>query len=185
MHLIVGLGNPGHRYRKTRHNVGFMLLDLIADRAGLAFRTFAGSSLVCEARIADTEVVLAKPQTFMNRSGLAVRDLIRRFGAETADCLIVYDEVALPLGKIRFKRNGSAGGHNGMRSIIDVLGTPEFPRLRIGIQGESVIDDLSDYVLSKFKLKERRQLREILPMGADGIEVFISEGIDRAMAAYN
>lgn len=185
MYLIVGLGNPGRRYRKTRHNVGFMLLDLLAEQWGGKFETFSAASLICRTESSGKEIVLAKPQTYMNRSGLAVKGLFSEFGVSPAESLIVYDEIALPLGKVRFRRSGSSGGHRGLQSVIDCIGSSDLPRLRIGIAGESPVDDLAGFVLKKFKFRERREVREVLESCRSSVEVFLAEGIDRAMALYN
>lgn len=185
MYLIAGLGNPGRRYRKTRHNVGFMVVDRLAERSGLTFSSFRVASLVARSVLVDRPVMLLKPQTFMNASGTAVREAIRYFDLRLEDCLVVYDEVALPLGRIRFRRSGSAGGHKGMQSVIDHLGTHEIPRLRVGIAGEQPAEDLVGYVLGKFARSEQGLLEETVDHCIEGIEVFLREGVDRAMARYN
>lgn len=185
MYLIAGLGNPGPKYRKTRHNVGFMVLDLLAERQRGSFDSFKGSSLVCSTQIAGQEVLLAKPQTYMNLSGRAVRELARFRSVPFENCLIVYDEVSLPLGSIRIRKAGSAGGHNGMRSIIETVGTQDVPRLRIGIGPDHPVDNLSKYVLGNFRFSERKPLQEVLELGVSAVEAFVAEGIDSAMRAFN
>lgn len=185
MYLIAGLGNPGPKYRKTRHNVGFMVLDLLAEQQGGSFDVFKGSSLVCSTRIAGQEVLLAKPQTYMNLSGRAVRELIRLKAIPFENCLIVYDEVSLPLGSIRIRRSGSAGGHNGMRSIVESVGTQDVPRLRIGIGPDHPVNDLSKYVLGNFRFAERKPLQEVLDLGVAAVEAFVAQGIDSAMRTFN
>ena len=184
MHLIVGLGNPGFWYRRTRHNVGFMLLDRLAERSGVKFGS-RGYSLVCEVTLADEEVLLAKPQTYMNLSGQAVRDLVQLHGFNLSECVIAYDEVALPLGKIRVRASGSSGGHKGVQSVIDRLGTQEIARLRIGIAGDEEIDDLSEYVLGKFRRKEHALLDETLERCVSVVDAWISEGVQQTMARFN
>ncbi len=185
MFLIVGLGNPGEKYRNTRHNAGFMLVDRLAERAGGRFGRGARRSLACRVEIEGEQAVLAKPQTYMNLSGDAVRELLAYFPSDFSRLLVVYDEVALPLGVIRIRRAGSAGGHNGMRSIIAALGHHDFARLRLGIAGENVPEDISKYVLSDFRKSEREALEETLERAADAVQTLVREGIDRAMALYN
>lgn len=185
MYLITGLGNPGITHKKNRHNIGFLLLDRIAETAGGSFRKFSSSSQICRVSIADNRVVLLKPNTFMNGSGLAVRELVNYYDVDLSKCLIAYDEVALPLGRIRFRRQGSAGGHRGMQSVIEFLETSSIPRLRIGILGESPRKDLADYVLGNFKRPERKILSGVLDHSIQGIYQFISEGIEKVMSLYN
>ena len=162
-----------------------MLLDRLAERSGLVFKSFRAESLAARGVLVDCPVMLLKPQTYMNLSGKAVREAVRYFDLPLENCLVVYDEVALPLGKIRFRRSGSAGGHRGMQSIIDHLGSQEIPRLRVGIAGEHSADNLTGYVLAKFARSEQGLLDEGLEDSEEGIEVFLSEGIDRAMARFN
>ncbi len=185
MYLITGLGNPGITHKKNRHNIGFLLLDRIAETAGGSFRKFSSSSQICRVSIADNRVVLLKPNTFMNGSGLAVSELVNYYDVDLSKCLIAYDEVALPLGRIRFRRQGSAGGHRGMQSVIEFLETSSIPRLRIGILGESPRKDLADYVLGNFKRPERKILSGVLDHSIQGIYQFISEGIEKVMSLYN
>lgn len=161
-----------------------MLLDRLAERAGANFGLL-GASLACEVNLAGKKVLLAKPQTYMNQSGEAVRDLVKRYGFDLSTCAIAYDEVALPLGKIRVRKSGSSGGHKGIQSVIDYLGTQDVPRLRIGIAGDEEIDDLSDYVLSRFRRKEYGLLNETLERCISLIDVWISEGVQQAMARFN
>jgi len=185
VHLIVGLGNPGRPYYKTRHNVGFMMIDRIAEELGGRVERLSGRSLVCSTSLAGREIMLAKPQTYMNLSGFAVRELVQRGQFDFSQCLVIYDEVSLPLGRTRFRPAGGAGGHKGMRSVLQSLGTEEVPRLRIGIAGESAVDDLTRYVLGRFKRDELAVLEEVLDRCYSALEVFLAEGIDRAMALHN
>jgi PTH1 family peptidyl-tRNA hydrolase len=161
-----------------------MLLDRLAERSGVKFVS-RGSSLVCEATLANEEVVLAKPQTYMNLSGQAVRDLVQRYGVDLSECLIAYDEVALPIGRIRVRPSGSSGGHKGIQSVIERLGTQEIPRVRIGIAGDEEIDDLSEYVLSRFRRKEQGLLDETLEACVSVVDTWISEGVESTMARFN
>lgn len=186
MHLIVGLGNPGPEYRRNRHNAGFMLVERLARMRRGEFRYFAGAdSLVCRTRIGGLEALLAKPLTYMNRSGLAVRELTARENVSNRDLLVAYDEAALELGRIRIRPSGSAGGHQGMQSVIDFLGTGEVPRLRIGVGQGPPGREMTDWVLSDFRKSEEAVLDEALERAAEAVEEFLSNGIDSAMALYN
>src|SRR5215468_1505635 len=187
MKLIVGLGNPGREYRDTRHNVGFMVVDEIARRHNLTFGM--APSQVPDAFVAkkfgEPPVMLAKPLTFVNRSGDAVAALMRYYGIAIGDLLVVIDEIALPFGRLRARARGSAGGHNGLKSCIERLGTTEFPRLRLGVGRGDARRDLADHVLSKFEADEQSALGEFITRAADAAEMFAAEGIDRVMNAYN
>lgn len=185
MFLVAGLGNPGRRYAATRHNVGFMLVDRLARDQGVEFRNFQRLAEVARWDAGGRTVLLAKPQTFMNESGRAVEALVRYFDIPFERCLIVYDDVALPLGKLRFRRQGSSGGHKGMASVIQTLGTTAVPRLRLGIGGESISSDLRAFVLDPFSREELPVVEEMLETAASGVETFLAEGIERAMALYN
>lgn len=181
--LIVGLGNPGRRYQATRHNVGFEVADLLADRHGLEWETAPGEALMARWRVAGA--IVAKPLTFMNLSGYAVGGLLRYFKVALPDLLIVVDEVQLDLGRLRARASGSAGGHNGLKSLIEQLGTGEFPRLRIGVGRGELRRDLSDHVLSAFDQVERPVIREAVQRAADAAELFVSAGIGEVMTRYN
>lgn len=183
MKLIVGLGNPGRDYAGTRHNVGFEVLDVLAKRHHVRILRRMGRALIARAKIEGSEVTLMKPQTFMNLSGEAVSNIARREKIEPSEVLVVYDDMALPLGKIRIRPGGSAGGHNGMRSIIAHLHTQEFPRVRVGIG--STRRDAVDHVLSRFARAERQTAHEAILDAADAIEMILSEGLEPAMNRYN
>ena len=187
MKLVVGLGNPGREYRDTRHNVGFMVADEIARRHGLTFAM--APSQVPDAFVAKRygaiPVLVAKPLTFMNRSGDAVAALARYYDIAAGDLLIVVDEVALPFGRLRARARGSAGGHNGLKSVIERLGTTEFPRLRLGVGRGDARRDLADHVLSKFEPDEQSALGEFLTRAAEAAEMFAAEGIAKVMNTYN
>ena len=182
---IVGLGNPGRRYRKTRHNIGFMLVDQMAARQDRKIEVFKCRSLVCELSIAGHEVVLVKPQTYMNRSGDAVKEVVDSYSIDLSRLLIVYDEIALPLGRLRMKSRGSAGGHNGMRSILGLMETEDVPRLRIGVGSDIPQADLAAFVLSRFRWKERNILKEMLSTAESAVESYLTEGIEMAMNRTN
>lgn len=182
---IVGLGNPGRRYRKTRHNIGFMLVDQLATRQDRKIEVFKCRSLVCELDIAGHEVVLVKPQTYMNRSGDAVKEVVDSYSIALTSLLIVYDEIALPLGRLRMKSRGSAGGHNGMRSILGLMETEDIPRLRIGVGSDEPQADLAAFVLSRFRWKERNILKEMLSTAESAVENYLTEGIEMAMNRTN
>ena len=186
MYLVAGLGNPDPRYRKNRHNVGFMLVDRIARRAGKTLDHILPRSVTCSLRRAGEQVILAKPQTFMNLSGGAVLELLRHYPVDRSSrLLIVYDDIALPLGKIRIRPSGSSGGQKGMESIIQALGTLEIPRLRIGISQDVLPEDYSAYVLSDFEKEEKDMLEEALERSILAIETTLSQGLERAMILYN
>jgi PTH1 family peptidyl-tRNA hydrolase len=187
MKLIVGLGNPGREYRETRHNVGFMVVEEIARRYALGWSQ--APSQVPDAFIAKrygTEpVLLAKPLTFMNLSGDAVASLMRYYDVAVDDLLIVIDEASLPFGKLRARARGSAGGHNGLKSVIERLGTTEFSRLRLGVGRGDARRDLGDHVLSIFERSERAELESFITRAADAAEMFLAEGILKVMNTYN
>ena len=182
MKAIVGLGNPGAKYRGTRHNIGFAVLDEVARRGGVEFDAAPFDALI--ARWRDRDTLLAKPLTFMNASGEAVGALLRYFKIEPADALIIVDEVQLPLAKIRARARGSAGGHNGLKSVIQHLGD-EFARLRIGVGRGEVQRDLADHVLAKFDKDEAAEVERMIGRAADAAETFIASGIEAVMNGYN
>jgi peptidyl-tRNA hydrolase, PTH1 family len=181
--LIVGLGNPGGKYRGTRHNIGFAVVDELARRGRVEFDSAPVEALVAKVRGAEP-VLLAKPTTFMNASGEAVGGLARYFKIEAADLLIVVDEVQLPLGKLRARARGSAGGHNGLKSLIAHLGD-EFARLRIGVGRGDQRRDLADHVLARFEADETAEVERMTTRAADASEMFITSGIEAVMNAYN
>jgi len=186
MWLIVGLGNPGPQYEWTRHNCGFMLIDELARRTGRTVRLSECQSLTARATIGGEEVLFAKPQTFMNLSGVAVAALKEKYQiAESSSVLILSDDIALPFGKIRIRREGSAGGHNGLKSIIAKLGTQSFPRLRLGIAPEHPLAATRDFVLAEFPRKDRDALEQMLERAADAVEAILTTGIAEAMSKYN
>ena len=181
---VVGLGNPGEQYAKTRHNIGWMVLDRLADRAGWAGRgRQKDAASVVGGRFRGLDIVLVKPLTFMNDSGVAVRKVLARERAPLAEMLIVVDDFSLPFGKLRFREGGGPGGHNGLRSIIDEMGTEGFPRLRVGI-GEPG-SGFVDHVLSVFAPEERLRLDELLDAAADAVEAWARDGLSKASNRFN
>jgi PTH1 family peptidyl-tRNA hydrolase len=185
--LIVGLGNPGSEYEWTRHNLGFMLIDKLAHDAGIAVNRRECSSLVGRGEIEGVRTRLAKPQTFMNLSGPAVSCLLAKLKTESpvSQLVVIFDDLALPLGKIRIRERGSAGGHNGLKSIIASLGTNEFVRLRIGIQPEHPISDAKRFVLATFSRSERPVVADVLEQSTDAIRTIIRDGALKAMGQFN
>jgi PTH1 family peptidyl-tRNA hydrolase len=183
MKLVVGLGNPGRRYAGTRHNIGFDVLDRLTGRHGLEWESAPADSLMTRWRAAGA--LLAKPLTFMNLSGQAVGELLRFFKIDLADLLIVVDDVNLDLGRLRARAAGSAGGHNGLKSVIAHLGTEEFARLRIGVGRGDGRRDLADHVLATFEPDERTVVAGTVDRTADAVELFVAEGIGAVMNRFN
>jgi PTH1 family peptidyl-tRNA hydrolase len=183
--LIVGLGNPGPKYRGTRHNVGFDVLDALAGRHHLAFESAPAEALIARWRRPEAcDALLAKPLTYMNNSGVAVGELLRYFKIDVANLLVVVDEVQLPLGRLRARARGSAGGHNGLKSIIAHLGS-EFCRLRLGIGRGDGRRDLADHVLARFDRDEAAEVERMTVRAADAVEMFVTDGIAAVMNAFN
>ncbi len=187
LRLIVGLGNPGAEYEWSRHNLGFMLIDKLASDAGIAANKRECQALVGRAEIAGCAVKLVKPQTFMNLSGESVCCLIARHKLETPSerLIVVSDDLALPFGKIRIRERGSAGGHNGLKSIIGFLGTNEFIRLRIGIQPDHPISDSKRFVLDVIPKAARAEVEKVLERSAGAIRAILKDSVKRAMTEYN
>ena len=189
MRVVLGLGNDGPEYRFTRHNVGFMVLDEIAARCGAAFNArgdLGRATYLAEAEYGGQRVVLAKPKTLMNRSGHAAALLSRKYGAEPAAFIVVYDDADLAFGKVRVRPEGGAGGHNGVRSLIDTFGVREFPRVKLGVLGEGRHSrDLADYVLDGFHPDERPGLAAMVGRGADAVASVLSLGVAAAQREYN
>ncbi|MDT7855875.1 aminoacyl-tRNA hydrolase [Rubrivirga sp. S365] len=187
--LLVGLGNPGPDYVGTRHNAGFVAIERAADAAGIALDAEvggrAGRSVVGEGLYRGQGLALAKPLTFMNRSGAAYAALLDRYGLDAADVLLVYDDLALPLGQVRLRGKGSAGGHNGVQSVIDALGTAEFPRLRIGLGDSFPPGGQVDYVLAPFDDGERAAADAALDLAAEAALAFAHDGLAAAMNQFN
>lgn len=184
--LLIGLGNPGAEYEGTRHNVGFAVVEALAERARAAFKHDGrADALVAEGRLRGRPVTLVKPLTYMNRSGLAARNLARRLGLEPAEVLVIVDDLNLPLGTIRLRERGGAGGHNGLQDLIDRLGTSDFPRLRIGVGSDFSRGGQVDYVLSPFTADEQPIIEAALGQARDAAVTFVTDGIVIAMNRFN
>ncbi|HET92309.1 MAG TPA: aminoacyl-tRNA hydrolase [Chloroflexi bacterium] len=185
LYVIAGLGNPGRQYRANRHNVGFLCLDRLATVHHLSFDRRQKRAEVAAGRIGERRVVLAKPQTFMNESGSAVGPLIQFYKVDVACLLVIYDDLDLPLGTLRMRPSGGSGGHKGMRSIMQHLGTQSFPRLRIGIGRPPGRMDPAAYVLQDFSTEELELLDDTLDRAVATIETWLDEGVEMAMSRHN
>ena len=185
MRLIVGLGNPGPEYEWTPHNMGFLAVDGIAERAGIRITRPEAKSYVGRGKFAGEEVILAKPQTMMNLSGVAVRMLLEKYECDPAEMIVLTDEVDLPWGMLRIRERGSGGTHNGLKSIVSALGSGEFIRFRSGIEPEKIWGDLRDYVLSKLSRADREIAGQMVTEATDAVELIITEGVNKAMSKFN
>jgi len=184
--LIVGLGNPGKEYSGSLHNVGFMSVNFFARRNHMSFDKKQANARTGSGKVDGVQVLLARPQTYMNRSGLAVSRLVRKFKINLADLLVVYDDLDLPLGKIRIREGGSAGGHNGMKSIIAELGSQDFPRLRVGIgRPRDTHENVIPYLLGESDPETKKAINGVLPIVSEAILSFINGGVMAAMNKYN
>ena len=185
MKLVVGLGNPGKKYQRTRHNLGFLVIDRLAKQNELTVKQKVGDALVGEFERNGEKIVLAKPQTFMNRSGLAVIELLGKYRGTAEDLLVVYDDLDLPFGRIRIRPQGSAGGHGGIKSILECLAGAPFCRVRVGIGRPPENVDPVDYVLEPFNTAESSELSEKIDRAAAAVEGILGDGIKRAMERFN
>jgi PTH1 family peptidyl-tRNA hydrolase len=183
MQILVGLGNPGSEYAATRHNAGFLAVDHLAARFGVRVARIEGQALTGRGAFRGRELLLAKPQTYMNRSGRSVQALLGLYGAGPADLLVLCDDLDLPLGQLRLRPSGGGGTHKGLQSILEALRTPEFPRLRIGIGPQE--GDAADFVLQPFPQPDLEALNGLFPRLADGVERFLDEGVEAAMRVLN
>jgi PTH1 family peptidyl-tRNA hydrolase len=183
--VIVGLGNPGEEYRDTRHNVGFEVVDALANEARVNLKERGCMCLLGEGKIGDRVVILAKPQTYMNRSGVALRLLVDRYCPETYGLIVIYDDVDLPIGQIRIRKRGGSGGHKGLLSIIDYLGSSDFIRVRVGIGAPSDKATLTEYVLSKFEDDEFEPMRKGIEMAVEAVKEIVISGVEEAMNRFN
>jgi PTH1 family peptidyl-tRNA hydrolase len=182
---VVGLGNPGEKYRRTRHNAGFMVVDALAARAGVSRGREEADAWIAEATVVGEDVLLVKPLTFMNRSGQAVGRLLEATGGTPADVIVVVDDVALELGTLRVREKGSHGGHNGLRSLIDVLGTDEFVRVRLGVRKGDLPDDLASFVLADFPDEDVLVVQEVVGLAADAVACLLKYGTVETMNRFN
>lgn len=186
MKWIVGLGNPGREYEMTRHNIGFLVLDELAARNGLSFRgSWRFPARIAKGKIGDMPIQLVKPLTYMNRSGAAVGPILRKGKGSPADLMVVFDDTALEWGRLRVRAQGSAGGHNGVQSVLDVLGDGAFGRIRVGIGSKPDKVSLSDYVLGPFSAEEQRELADVVARAADAVEAACADGVEHAMNRFN
>ena len=185
MKLIVGLGNPGYEYHLTPHNLGFMAIDRLAEGSGVKVTRREAQALTVSTELAGVRVVLAKPQTYMNLSGLAVERLLRNYELEPRDLLVLVDEIELPLGMLRIRPRGSAGGHNGLKSILGALEADDFTRLRLGVRPDRQVEDYVSYLLSPFRPAEMASVEEMLSQASEAVRVILSEGVQKAMNRFN
>ncbi|NLD50862.1 MAG: aminoacyl-tRNA hydrolase [Clostridiaceae bacterium] len=185
LYIVVGLGNPGQKYECTRHNVGFDTIELLGRKHGITVNKLKHKALSGEGSIGGRRVMLVKPQTFMNLSGESVRDIVDWYKVSVENILVIYDDIDLPLGKLKIRPKGSSGTHNGMRSVIYQLQSDEFPRIRIGIDKPPEGWELSNFVLSRFSGDDRKKIEEIIGKAADAVEEILRSGIDQAMNRYN
>lgn len=183
--LIVGLGNPGEQYEATRHNLGFMLIDELARQFQMSVKRLECRSLVGQFSLERQTIELIKPQTYMNLSGESVSCLLKKTSRSAQNLVVITDDLALPLGSIRIRPRGSAGGHNGLKSLIECLRTDEFIRLRIGMRPEHPVGDTKHFVLEKFSKSESETVEKVLERSADAVRAVIIDGVDKAMAKYN
>lgn len=184
--LIVGLGNPGPKYEFTRHNAGFLCMDLLAQQLGVKIDRIKFKSVVADVAIEGSRCILMKPQTFMNNSGEAVRDAANFYKIPPEHIIILFDDISLPPGKLRIRRKGSDGGHNGIKSILYLLGSDQFPRIKLGVGTKPRPDyDLADWVLSTFQKDELSRMKEAMEKACEAVPLLVREETDRAMNLYN
>ena len=185
MYVVVGLGNPGKQYDKTRHNVGFDVIDILAEEYGISVSKIKHKALIGEGRVGTEKVLLVKPQTYMNLSGETLIDIYNYYKIDMENIIVIYDDIDLDVGKIRIRKKGSGGTHNGMRSITKCLGSTDFPRVRVGVSKPRPGQDLADFVLSRFRKEEADDVQLGLEKAAKSVDVMIRENIDLAMNKYN
>jgi PTH1 family peptidyl-tRNA hydrolase len=183
-YMVAGLGNPGRRYRRNRHNIGFMVIDRLAETAGIQLRRVQSNAIIGDGFLTQQSLILAKPQTYMNKSGTAIASLTRYYRIPLGNLLVIYDEIDLPFGMLRFREQGGSGGHNGMKSIIDQIGQ-EFPRLRLGVDRPPGYMEPADYVLQNFSDGEASIVDEMINQAVAAIQVFLNDGIEIAMTRFN
>ena len=185
MKVIAGLGNPGDKYHLTPHNLGFMAVDRLAEQCGVEIDRPEALALTATTRVGKTEVVLAKPQTYMNLSGLAVARLLHNYEVPVEDLIILVDEASLPFGRLRIRARGSAGGHNGLKSIIGSLQNDNFIRVRMGVQPDHRVDDLTAHLLGRFRKVDLETVADMIDRAAEAVRVMVQESLQQAMNRYN
>ena len=186
MHIIIGLGNPGKEYHRTRHNVGFDVIDVLSEKLGIQLTRSAMHGLIGEGFIGGEKIMLVKPQTYMNLSGQCVTELVSFYKPELANVMVIFDDIDLPLGKLRLRKDGSAGTHNGMRSIIGLLGRQDFPRLRVGVGKKPEGWELANWVLSHYQTEEDRKVQfDAFMLAADVVIDWVKNGTESAMRTAN
>ena len=186
MHIIIGLGNPGKEYHRTRHNVGFDVIDVLSEKLGIALTKIAMHGLIGEGFVGGEKVIQVKPQTYMNLSGQCVTELVNWYKAPMENVMVIYDDIDLPLGKLRLRASGSAGTHNGMRSVIGLLGRQDFPRLRVGVGKKPEGWELADWVLSHYQTEEDRKTQfDAFLLAADTVIDWVKNGWESAMRTAN
>lgn len=185
MKLVVGLGNPGNDYVRTRHNIGVMVADAFSESNNINLNQTKFKAIIGKGAMGGEEIIIAKPQTYMNRSGESVSSLLSFFKLTPLDCIVICDDLELPLGKIRVRGNGGHGGHNGLRSIIELTGSQEFVRVRVGIGRPNDPSRVSDYVLSPFSKEEKPIIEEAIEKAARTVETIIRDGVEAAMNKFN
>ena len=184
LYIIAGLGHPGKQYENTKHNVGFLTIDVLAEKLGIRVSKIKHKALTGEGFISGEKVILVKPQTYMNLSGESIREILSFYKADPERLVVIYDDIDLPMGSLRIRKKGSAGTHNGMKSIIYQIVSEDFPRVRIGIGGERK-GDLADYVISGFRKEDRKTVEDSILRAADAVICTVEKGIDIAMGEYN
>ena len=185
MYVVVGLGNPGKQYENTRHNVGFNVIDILAKEYDISVTKIKHKALIGEGRIGSEKVLLVKPQTYMNLSGETLIDIYKYYKVDLDNIIVIYDDIDLDVGKLRIRKKGSAGTHNGVRSIVKCLGSGDFPRVRVGVSKPMKGQDLADFVLSRFRKEEQADLEIGLEKAYKAVEAMIKENVDIAMNKYN
>ena len=185
MYVVVGLGNPGKQYENTRHNVGFNVIDILAKEYGISVSKIKHKALIGEGRVGSEKVLLVKPQTYMNLSGETLIDIYNYYKVDLENIVVIYDDIDLDVGKLRIRKKGSAGTHNGMRSIVKCLGSTEFPRVRVGVSKPMPGQNLADFVLSRFRKEEADDLAMGLEKACNAVDCIIRENLDLAMNKYN
>jgi len=185
MYVVVGLGNPGKQYERTRHNVGFDVIDILAKEYGISVSKIKHKALIGEGRVGTEKVLLVKPQTYMNLSGETLIDIYNYYKVDMENIIVIYDDIDLDVGKLRIRKKGSGGTHNGMRSITKCLGSTDFPRVRVGVSKPRPGQDLADFVLSRFRKEEADDLATGLDKAYRAVDCMIREKIDMAMNKYN